>query len=114
MANIQWNDIGVTPNIHPIELPTAASTAKVFTMSSVTVHTPAQVAEPRGARVAVAAVLALREAWAGLRRGLAQRRAYNRRIAEAAELRGIARAMDRHDPRVAAEMRAAADRHELG
>ncbi len=83
-------------------------------MTTVSVHTPAQVAEPRGARVAVAAVLALREAWGSLRRGLAQRRAYNRRIAEAAELRGIARAMDRHDPRVAAEMRAAADRHELG
>jgi hypothetical protein len=83
-------------------------------MTTVTVHTPAQVAEPRGARVAVAAVLALREAYAALRRGLAQHRIYRSRVAEAAKVRAMARQMARHDPRVAAEMYAAADRHELG
>jgi hypothetical protein len=83
-------------------------------MTTVTVRTPTPVVEPRGARVAVAAVLALRDAWAALRRGLVQRRAYSRRVREANELRAIARAMDRYDPRVAVEMRAAADRHELG
>jgi serine/threonine protein kinase HipA of HipAB toxin-antitoxin module len=83
-------------------------------ITTLTVQTPTPTIEPRGARVAVAAVLALRDAWASLRRGLAQRRAYSRRVAEANELRAIARAMDRHDPRVACEMRAAADRHELG
>jgi hypothetical protein len=83
-------------------------------MTTVTVHTPVQVAEPRGARVAVAAVLALRAAFAALRRGLAQHRAYRSRVAEAAKVRAMARQMARHDPRVAAEMLAAADRHERG
>jgi hypothetical protein len=83
-------------------------------MTTVTVHTPAQVAEPRGARAAVAAVLALREAFAALRRGLAHQRAFRNRVAEAAKVRAMARQMNRHDPRVAAEMYAAADRHELG
>jgi hypothetical protein len=83
-------------------------------ITTLSVQTPVPTVEPRGARVAVAAVLALRDAWATLRRGLAQRRAHSRRIAEANDLRSIARAMDRHDPRVACEMRAAADRHELG
>lgn len=83
-------------------------------ITNVTVLSPVPTVEPRGARVAVAAVLALRDAFTALRRGLAERRAHNRRVAEANELRAIARAMDRHDPRVANEMRAAADRHELG
>lgn len=83
-------------------------------MTTVTVQTPAPVAEPRGARAAVAAVLALREAFATLRQGLAQHRAYRGRVAEAAKLRAMAREMARHDPRVASEMFAAADRHELG
>ncbi len=83
-------------------------------MTTVTVHTPAQVVEPRGARAAVAAVLALRQAWASLRAGLAQHRAYRSRVAEAAKVRAMANQMARHDPRVAAEMYAAADRHELG
>jgi hypothetical protein len=83
-------------------------------MTTITVRTPVEVAEPRGARAAVAAVLALREAWASLRSGLAQQRAYSRRVAEAAKVRAMARQMNQHDPRVAAEMYAAADRHELG
>lgn len=83
-------------------------------MTTVTVHTPVEVAEPRGARAAVAAVLALRDAWTALRAAMAQQRAYSRRVAEAAKVRAMARQMNAHDPRVAAEMYAAADRHELG
>lgn len=83
-------------------------------MTTVNVHTPAHVAEPRGARVAVAAVLALREAFRTLRQGLAQHRAHRTRVAEAAKVRAMAREMARRDPRVAAEMLAAADRHERG
>lgn len=83
-------------------------------MTTITVHTPAQIAEPRGAQLAVAAVLALRDAWSQLRTGLAQHRAHRSRIAEAAKVRAMAREMAGHDPRVAAEMYAAADRHELG
>jgi hypothetical protein len=83
-------------------------------MTTVTVHTPAHVAEPRGARVAVAAVLALREAYASLRQGMARHHAYRSRVAEAARVRAMAREVARHDPRVAAEMLAAADRHERG
>ncbi|MEY3251960.1 MAG: hypothetical protein RL227_933 [Pseudomonadota bacterium] len=83
-------------------------------MTTITVHTPAHVAEPRGAQVAVAAVLGLRKAWASLRAGLVTQHAYRSRIAEAAKLRKLAREMAGYDPRVAAEMFAAADRYELG
>lgn len=81
-------------------------------MTLITIHTPAQVAEPRGARVAVEAVLALCEAVAALRRGLARHRAYRGRLAEAEQVRAMAREIAGHDPRVAAELYAAADRHE--
>lgn len=81
-------------------------------MTLITLHTPAQIAEPRGARVAVEAVLALREAVAALRRGLARHRAYRGRVAEAAQVRAMAGEIAGHDPRVAAELYAAADRHE--
>lgn len=83
-------------------------------MTLITLHTPAQIAEPRGARIAVEAVLALCEAVAALRRGLARHRAYRSRAAEAAQVRAIARETACHDPRVAAELYAAADRHERG
>jgi hypothetical protein len=83
-------------------------------MSTATVHTPAHTAEPRGARLAAAAWLALRDALLALRQGLAERHAHRRRLAEAANVRALARQMHRHDPRVAVEMMAAADRHELG
>jgi hypothetical protein len=83
-------------------------------MSTVTVHPTAPVAEPRGARWAVSAVLALRDAFQQLRAGLAERSAHHRRIAEANKLRTLARQVALHDRRVAHEMFAAADRHEQG
>lgn len=83
-------------------------------MTSVTIQTPAQVAEPRGARAAVVVVLALREALSTLRQGLARHRAYRSRVAEAGRMRALAHRVGRRDHRMAAEMLSAADRHELG
>jgi hypothetical protein len=45
---------------------------------------------------------------------MARHHAYRSRVAEAARVRAMAREVARHDPRVAAEMLAAADRHERG
>jgi hypothetical protein len=83
-------------------------------MTTVTVHSPAQVAEPRGARAAVAIVMAVIDAFAHLRRGFAQRRDFQRRVIEANELRAYARQVGARDLGFAADLRAAADRHELG
>ena len=83
-------------------------------MTTITVHTPAPVAEPRGARAAVAVVLAVVDAVRHLRRGLAQRRDFRRRVIEANELRAYARHLNALDHGFAADLRAAADRHERG
>ena len=83
-------------------------------MTTITVNTPVPVEEPRGARAAVAVVQALREAWAAGRTAWARQRTQRRLVAEANEVRAMARDMARHDPRVAFEMMAAADRHERG
>lgn len=83
-------------------------------MTTVTVHTPAQVAEPRGARAAVAVVMAVVDAVRHLRRGMAQRRDFQRRVLEANQLRAYAHQVNARDHGFAADLRAAADRHELG
>ncbi len=81
-------------------------------MTTVTVHAPAHVAEPRGAAAAVAVVLAIRDAFRTLREGVAHHRDYQRRVVEANELRAYAHSIARSEPGMAADLRAAADRHE--
>ena len=80
-------------------------------MSYITLHVPAPVATPRAAPVAAAlftaAIAVVARAWqsqADLRRRLRQGQ-------EAAALRRYATQLSRHDPSMAADLFAAADRH---
>jgi hypothetical protein len=83
-------------------------------MSTITVNTPAQVAEPRGARWAGAAFARLLK-W--MQTSAANRdvqRVVFSRQAEAARVRQYAQEVMGQDPRFAADLFAAADRHERG
>jgi cytidylate kinase len=81
-------------------------------MTTITVNSPATVVAPRGAAWAAAAfahVLAWMEAVTERR---AERSEVKARLAEAAKVRSLAQAMMAQDPRFAADLFAAADRHE--
>jgi len=81
-------------------------------MTTITVNTPAKVVAPRGALIAAtwfAALLNWVEAKADQRQVHRQLAA---RIAEAASVRQYAQEVRLHDPRFAADLLAAADRHE--
>jgi hypothetical protein len=83
-------------------------------MTTVTVNVPAQVTEPRGAALA-ARLFARMLKW--LESSTAQRdldRVLKSRAAEAASVRQYAQEMLARDPRFAADLFAAADRHERG
>lgn len=83
-------------------------------MTTITVSTPAKVAAPRGAAWAAngfAAVLSWLEALGETR---TERRALADRLAEAARVRIYAQDVLAQDPRFAADLMAAADRHERG
>ena len=82
-------------------------------MNTITVHRPVRIVAPRGAIVAAtwfAALLNWIEADAE-RRAIERRVA--RRVSEASYARRLAQAVRGEDPRFAADLSAAADRHEL-
>jgi hypothetical protein len=83
-------------------------------MTTITINAPAKVSAPRGAVLAAHWFAALLN---GIQ-ALADRRAAHRRgvdrQAEAAEVRNFAHQVALEDPRFAADLYAAADRHELG
>ena len=83
-------------------------------MTVITVNIPAKISEPRGSVVAARWFAALLNGFnlASARR--ASRRQAADRQAEAAQVRNYARQMAEQDPRFAADLCAAADRHELG
>ena len=84
-------------------------------MVTMTVHTPSPVAAPRGAALAanlMAQVLNWLEAVGHRRATAATRRRESKRVMEAAELRRYAQTWVGHDPRFAADLLAAADRHD--
>lgn len=81
-------------------------------MTTVTVHTPVAVGTPRAALLAAnlfSAFLGWFERSADVR---AERREVADRAAEAAAVREYAHRFASHDPRFAADLMAAADRHE--
>ncbi len=81
-------------------------------MTTITVNTPAKVNEPRGAALAARWFAGMLK-W--LETSTAQRdldRVLKSRSAEAARVRMHAQEMLAHDPRFAADLFAAADRHE--
>lgn len=79
-------------------------------MTTVTVHTPVAVGTPRAALLAAN----LFSAFLGWFERTAERREVADRAAEAAAVREYANRFASHDPRFAADLMAAADRHELG
>ncbi len=83
-------------------------------MTTITVQVPAQVSEPRGARLV--ALLATRLlAWIEkTNQARVEQRLRSLRQGEANEVRRYAQQHAQHDPRFAADLMAAADRHEQG
>lgn len=82
-------------------------------MTTITVARPATVVEPRGAIWAAQAVWSV---WQFISRHAAARsefRAAVNRVAEAAAVRRLADSWRDQDPRFAADLYAAADRHEI-
>ena len=81
-------------------------------MTTATVNVPAQTPAPRGALWAANLFYGLLSLGQSVWSAEMQRRAKRARFAEASEARACARELGRHDPRSAADLFAAADRHE--
>lgn len=81
-------------------------------MTTTTVNVPAQTPAPRGALWAANMFYGLLSLGQGAWSAEMQHRAQRARLAEAAEARAYARELERYDPRCAADLFAAADRHE--
>lgn len=82
-------------------------------MSTILVHTPATVSAPRGAVWAGWLVSRLVDGLRALSHHRQHQRAESARVAEAAALRAYAHDIAPGDPRFAADLYAAADRHEI-
>ena len=82
-------------------------------MSTILVHTPATVSSPRGAVWAGWLASRLVDALRSLSHRREAHRAESARVAEAAALRAYAHDIAPGDPRFAADLYAAADRHEI-
>jgi hypothetical protein len=81
-------------------------------MTAITVQSPISIAVPRASRWAAAAFIGLLN-WLEQHHALrAERQLQADRIAEACAVREYARRYATHDPRFAADLLAAADRHE--
>lgn len=81
-------------------------------MTTITVNTPVKVAAPRGSRIAAVWFGRLLTRLGQLAEQRTERRAQEDRLREASEVRTYAQAMMAQDPRFAADLFAAADRHE--
>ena len=83
-------------------------------MTSITVKVPAAVESPRGAALVGAIFSAVASGFALWRAARVQQRATASRAAEAARVRDYAHSVMQQDRRFAADLLAAADRHEQG
>ena len=111
MRNIHLKHTGVYPNMQSL-LPDPGGLNWKFEMTTVTVHTPVAVRVPRAAAVA-AEVFANFLSWFEHKaETTAVRREATDRAAEAAAVREYAHRFASHDPSFAADLLAAADRHE--
>lgn len=81
-------------------------------MTTTTVNVPAQTPAPRGALWAANLFYGLLSLGQSVWSAEMQHRARRTRCAEASEVRTYARKLERYDPRSAADLFAAADRHE--
>lgn len=86
-------------------------------MTTITVRTPSPVAAPRAAALAARLFTRVLDGLEGIGRARAMAalsRMEATRVTEAARLRLYAQQCERQDPRFAADLYAAADRHERG
>lgn len=81
-------------------------------MTTLTIIRPAPVAAPRGAEWAADAAVALYSLWTKWHERRAERRLRQARAEEASTVRRLADSLYAIDPRAAADLYAAADRHE--
>jgi hypothetical protein len=81
-------------------------------MTTITVNTPVKIAAPRGSRIAAIWFGRLLTRLGNLAEQRAASRALQARLKEASEVRAYAQAVMAEDPRFAADLLAAADRHE--
>jgi hypothetical protein len=81
-------------------------------MTSITVQSPSKVAAPRAAGVAASLFAGLVAWFNGRSQARAERAAQADRAQEATAVRQYAQRFASHDPRFAADLLAAADRHE--
>ena len=83
-------------------------------MTTITIHAPAQVKAPRGAVLAGVWFSRLLNGLQSAGQARARRRQHASRVAEANQVRQYAHEVMGRDRRFAADLLAAADRHELG
>jgi hypothetical protein len=82
------------------------------TMTTITVIRPAKITAPRGAHLAAVWFGRLLTRLGDLAEKRTESRALARRLVEASEVRAYAQTVQAQDPRFAADLLAAADRHE--
>lgn len=83
-------------------------------MTTITIARPATVLEPRGAAWAAQAAWSVWQLFGRVSASRSQWREVADRVAEAAAVRRLADSWRDQDPRFAADLYAAADRHEIG
>ena len=93
---------------------TIGGASKDNTMTTITVLRPVHVRTPRVAGLAAALFTGLLSWFESNRTAKAEERAEAQRTADAASVREYANRCLPHDPRFAADLMAAADRHERG
>ena len=81
-------------------------------MTTITINTPVKIAAPRGSRIAAVWFGRLLTRLGDLAEQRADSRAQAGRVREASQVRAYAQAVMAEDPRFAADLFAAADRHE--
>jgi glucan phosphorylase len=87
---------------------------KEVTMTSITIHTPVKVATPRATSWAASLFTSMLSWFENQTASRAERQVQADRATEASAVREYAHRFAQHDPRFAADLLAAADRHEIG
>ena len=108
LTNIHLNATGVNPNMRAID------PLQENTMTSITIQKPATVRVPRAAPIAADIAFRVLDTIGSFFKAHRAQRAAAARIAEANAVRRYADQVRPNDPRLASDLLAAADRHELG
>ncbi len=109
---IQLRSISVNPSILPLSPYQSDAEGRII-MTTVTVNVPVAIAAPRGAELAASLYHTIASSLSIWRRARQARRVVADRVAEAAGVRAYAWQIMSQDRGYAADLLAAADRHEL-